>query len=398
MKFCRYLAITLAILAFNYACHAQSGKITAGAGKAINATSIQFQGASVSFEEAGKRRELKVDTLQAVTLKENVETEEQPIEVTLVDGSRVVGTDFSVNEKNATVQTLAGRPLSLELKNVQKVRLQKLNAEQAAAWEVISESVANSDLLVAIQRGGALTKIEGLVLGIQNSAIRFDFSGQEINVPFSKASGVRFFTSRKAEDANRVNAVVEDIHGNRWQTEKLTSQGSMANISLVCGADVELILSDITKVDFSFGSAQFLADIETLSVKAQPIFNFKNSPSFTGVLGIRNIDGSTISNSTPGPSLEFVGDGEAVYRIPEGFSRLVGNVRLNPVGDYFTPCKVRIELENKVLWEEQLSAPRMPVSFEVPIVADQRLRLIVSSGDSLPTGNTVFWHAPRLLR
>ena len=94
MKFCRYLAITLAILASNYACHAQSGKITAGAGKAINATSIQFQGASVSFEEAGKRRELKVDTLQAVTLKENVETEEQSIEVTLVDGSRVVGTDF----------------------------------------------------------------------------------------------------------------------------------------------------------------------------------------------------------------------------------------------------------------------------------------------------------------
>ena len=374
-------------------------EVSAGAGKTYQVSSLTFATDSLSFDVGGENLKLDTDTIQSVTFPTVPLEKENGIVAKLADGTSVTGVDFSVGENFATIEQASGQAVNFRLQDLRLVRLQKLTQEQMTAWNAISESVANSDLLVAIQRSEALTKIEGLILGIEDRQISFDFNSQQISVPFERAAGLRFFSSQSSSAKARLKAVVTDKFGSSWHAQALTGgPGQKVKLLLVCGSDVSLERQDIVKIDYSYGSSKYLAELETLSNETALAFDFPVSIAFDSLLGVRAIEGSQMSSNTPGPSLEFVGDGVATYRVPEGFTRFMGSVQLNPTGDFISPCRVRIELENEVIWEEKLSSSRQPASFDIPIAADQRLRLSVQASEEHPTGNTVFWHAPRLLR
>jgi hypothetical protein len=157
-------------------------------------------------------------------------------------------------------------------------------------------------------------------------------------------------------------------------------------------------LTSLLAIDFSLGSTKYLADLTPMRQSVQTPFDFAVDLPLDKVLGAGPSQPVNIPGKAVGPSLRFVGSSEATYLIPEAFTRFMGSVELRPPGEKFTPCRVQVFLEGKLLWDQQLTEAQAPLDFDLPVQEDQRLRLVVSAASSVATGDVVVWREARLLK
>lgn len=378
-------------------------ELTTAQSPSVGGELVRIESGAVIFRNSGKQQVIPTSEILSVKFKSSVKLDSDAssnwlgVQVELVDGSR-----FSCNSIRSDGEQLAvnfaERRFQLPTQAALSMQLRELSEEETKGWRAISQSAVNSDVLVLYQATGTLTKIEGVVLGIEEEKVQFEFSGQKIDVPFSKLAGIRFFVSDNSERP-RISAVVTDIHANTWITTALNSDpsGNALTLSLQCGAEESIPMSELAEIDFSYGSLKYVADLEPIRRVATPLFDF-GIPEEAELFGARRVASQNAPGRAVGPSIEFLGSGEAVYRIPAGFSRLSGSVELRPRGKKFTPCTVQIYLESKLLWEQNLSQTRTPFQYEVAVEGDERLRLVVSTKSKVPTGDVVVWQEPKFLK
>ena len=347
-------------------------------------------------------------------------------QVTVRDGSQFRYQTFDLAAGNASFSLEVGAMLTLPTAAVQHVQLQQLTPAQWTQWQAIVRSRSTADTLVLIRSADALEKLEGIVSAVSGDAVSFDFSGQVIDAPLTKLAGLSLFASTPASGGAsgrgsgrgsgaaglKLNAVVHDVSGNRWMaaTISLPPQGRQVELQLVAGATLSLPLEQLAEIDFSSGSTQYLADLQPLArSSASGAAGVDNSAGDTlplglsvagadGVFGPRSRNVREPGKLSLGPSLEFVGGGSISYRIPEGFTQLRGEVELTPSGNRFTPCQASVLLENKVIWQERLSETGRRWTVDVPVVADGRLRIEVTSEAQTAVGDIVLWHELRLVK
>lgn len=343
-------------------------------------------------------------------------------QATLRDGSQFRYQSFSLAGGSASFELDWDAALTLPAAAVQHVQLQQLTPPQWTQWQAIVQSRATADRLVLIRSADALEKLDGIVSAVGPAAVSFDFGGQAIDAPLAKLAGLCLFSaspaagsasgsSSKGEEA-KLSAIVRDRSGSRWMAAaiSLPKNSQRVELQLLAGATFELPLEQLSEIDFSSGSTQYLADLQPLSRSSM-----KNAPgsgqSVSGALplglvvagaddlfGPRPRSVRELGRMTMGPSLEFVGSGSISYRIPEGFTRLRGEVELTPSGNRFTPCQVSVLLENEVIWQERLSQTGRRWEVDVPVVADGRLRIEVAVEAQTPVGDIVLWHELRLVK
>ncbi len=194
--------------------------------------------------------------------------------------------------------------------------------------------------------------------------------------------------------------MVRDLAGGRWEASRVRvgDDGNALHVDLRCGADVRLGLSQVAEIDFSVGTMKALVDLPPLSRGSRGGFEFLvDLPGADRLFGPRVVAPSSSGTASAG-GLEFVGGGEIAYRLPPGFSRLVGTVELRPEGEKFTPVVFRVFVDSDVVWEAALDQPYRSVAFDVPVRDDARLKLVVQPKSEVPLGAVVFVHQPRLLR
>lgn len=343
-------------------------------------------------------------------------------QVTLRDGSQFRYQSFSLSGGIARFELDSETALTLPAATVLHVQLQQLTPPQWTQWQAIVQSRATADRLVLIRSADALEKLEGIVSAVNADAASFDFGGQAIDAPLAKLAGLCLFSATPASGSAggsvdegsqaKLSAIVHDRSGSRWMATaiSLPRDSQRVEIQLLAGATVVLPLEQLSEIDFSSGSTQYLADLQPLSRSSM-----KNAAgsgeSVSGALplglavagaeelfGPRSRTVRELGRMTLGPSLEFVGSGSISYRIPAGFTRLRGEVELTPSGNRFTPCQVSVLLENEVIWQERLSETGRRWSVDVPIVADGRLRIEVAVEAQTPVGDIVLWHELRLVK
>ncbi|RMF42143.1 MAG: hypothetical protein D6753_08260, partial [Planctomycetota bacterium] len=281
-----------------------------------------------------------------------------------------------------------------------RLRVGELTPEQIRRWQAITESVADSDVLVVRRPDGQLTSIAGLVQGFGPDAVQFDLDGQTIPVPWERLAGVRFFHANEPELA-APRAVVHDSAGGRWLASQIRfAPGDKAlGLVLQCGVTVDLGLEELAEIDFSVGTMKSLVDLPPLASSATEGFGFRVPvPGVDALFGPRVVTGTAGGAAQEDRGIEFLGGGEIAYRLPAGFSRLVGAVELRPEGQRFTPVVFRILVDSDVVWEVTLDQPHHSVSFDVPIRDDARLKLEARPRAEVPLGAVVLVHQPRLLR
>ncbi len=355
---------------------------------------------SVEIEEGSQRIRRPISSILSVTFVENLQPTppKGKYSLQLVDGSSVSCNSIASDGRRLSV-TSGSQQFDLSARFALALQLRELNDGLQAAFDAISGSVVNSDTLIVLQPGGSLSKIEGIVNSISSDAVSFEFSGTTVEVPYAKLAGIRFYSS--VETARpKLKAIVRDTQGNEWYAANLQSSGEeKVSIELQCGQAFEMPIAKLAVIDYSFGSTRYLADMEPMRRNAERRFDFPiDDLRIDAVLGATPEKPLNIPGKAIGPSLRFVGSSEATYRIPEGFTRLVGSVELAPPGEKYTPCRVQVLLEGQLLWDQVLDQTQMPMDFDLEVQGGQRLRLVVTANSRLATGDVVVWREPRLLK
>lgn len=373
-----------------------------------------FAGRQARIMRDGVGQDVDISGLSFVRFPEHDVTDEQPstgdYEVLLRDGSQCRVRLITSDGESFRLEAETWK-LDLEPSHVASIRFSELTDQQQAAWLGYRDAAANSDLLVVKQPTGALTKIDGIVLGITPAAINFEFGGTQLPVPYERLAGVRFFSSSNTRSGNAVG-IAQDVYGNRWMFTEIESENAFStppeavgkpglaaevDLQLVCGASLRLPIRDLVAIDFGSGSQKSITELELVRKSAEDAFDFgKAGIDISSLFGVRTV--SSGQRSFNENRLEFLGSGDAVYMVPQEFTRFVGSVKLEPQGNRFTACTVEIFLERDLLWSEQLSSPGQSMGFDLPVSGDKRLRLVVRANSSIPTGTVVVWSEPTLLK
>lgn len=367
---------------------------------------LEFTGNAVKIQQAGQAREIPLEQLMRLRNLPAPAAQpknDSPIEIELRDGSLVGGTELLSNGTQVSITTPLG-PLAFPSKAVTACKFRTLSAALEPQWKSLVESQVTADMLILVRSDEALDKIEGLIGKITNEAVTFEIDGQSVEAPRTKLAGIKYFSSD-----NRLNAlagVVRDVHGNQWIVSSITStpvaaapaSAGRCKLQLTCGESVELPLSALAEIDLSYGNMRYLADIDPLERTSKPRLELGiELPESNQLFGPRRVV-TQGKSGLGGPSIEFVGAGTATFRVPNGFTKLVGRVELNPGGRAFVACRAAVMLENKVLWEHVFEATRQPQEISLPIESDKRLRLIVESQSPQPVGDTVTFHQLRFMK
>jgi len=366
---------------------------------------VAFTGTAVKIQQAGQAREIPLENLMRlryIPAPAPQPKSDLPIEVELRGGSRVTGSELVSDGKQVSITTVHG-PIAFPSKVITACKFRKLSPSLLPQWKSLVESQVAADMLVVVRSDEALDKIEGLIGKITAEAVTFEIDGQSVEAPRTKLAGVKFFSN----DAKLgpLAGVVRDVHDNQWivssinsSTNTATNTAGRCTLKLTCGESVDLPLAALTEIDLSYGNMRYLADIEPLERTSKPRFELGiELPESSKLFGPRSI-ASPAKSGIVGPSIEFVGAGAATYRVPNGFTKLVGKVELNPGGQAFIACRAAVMLENKTLWEHTFEATRQPQEISLSVDSDKRLRLIVESQSPQPIGDIITFHQLRFMK
>jgi hypothetical protein len=384
----------LSLLAFQ-ASPQRSVEVTETNQASYRADFVGFGGNSVEVRSAESRKVPFENILRIRFIGGKAAPSELAMSIELRGGSRIAASEMTSDGKNITIAS-GGGPLVFSSKSVSTCLFGKLNAELLPQWKSFVESQVASDMLVLARAEDALDKIEGLIGKVTSEFVSFDVDGQSVEAPREKLAGIKYFSTEKA--LGPLAGVVRDIHRNEWIVSSITSAGDSCTLTLNCGDTVQLSVVDIMEVDLSYGNSRYLADLEPIDRTSLPRFQLGiELPDAAKLFGARRVEPKA-GPGLKGPSVEFVGAGSATYRVPAGFSKLVGTVELKPGGQAFMACRAAVMLENKVLWEHNFEATRQPQEITLAVESDKRLRLVVESKAEHPLGDTVIWNQLRLLK
>ena len=320
----------------------------------------------------------------------------------LSDGSQFACKQITFDGSSVVCQIDDQRSHKLETSVITSCQFQTLSAAQQTQWQAIVASRLSSDILVLIRSPEALDKIEGLIQRIEPQIVKFDFAGQAIDAPRAKLAGIRFFSKNPALAGNKGGAIVREKNGATWMAQSVSakdlSMKAAIEVKLLCGSQIEIPIASVAEIDFSFGNMQFLAELEPLERATQKRIVGPELPEFNELFGPQVLFASEGDAATMGPGLQFLGAGSIVFRIPDGFQRLLGSVELSPDGPRFVPCRIRIFQEERQLVEKTLMDPRQPVAIDLAIEAGKRLKLVVDTDVDQPVGNVVLWKQLRFAK
>ncbi len=356
-----------------------------------------FGGNTISVR-SGEARKIPFDRilrLKFPSSKPVAAAQENALVVELRGGTRIVANSFTSDGKSVTIGSGGGQVV-VASKSVSTCLFSKLSAELLPQWRAFVDSQVSSDMLVLARSEDSLDKIEGLIGKVTAEFVSFDVDGQNVEAPRDKLAGIKYFSSEAPLGA--LAGVVRDVHRNEWIVSSITSAGDSCTLKLNCGESISLRLADLMEVDLSYGNSRYIADLEPLERTSVPRFNLAiELADASKLFGARRVE-PTSATGSKGPSVEFIGAGTATYRIPSGFSKLVGSVELKPGGQAFMACRAAVLLENKVVWEHNFDATRKPQEISLNVESDKRLRLVVETKADHPLGDIVLWNQLRLLK
>ncbi len=119
------------------------------------------------------------------------------LQVELIDGSQLRCQQITSDGKTVQLTISEGFNISLPTSQVANCLAQPLEASLSRQWENMISSRIAGDVLVLQRSAEALDKIEGVIVEINDSQVKFEFDGQTIPVARTKLAGWRFFSSSK---------------------------------------------------------------------------------------------------------------------------------------------------------------------------------------------------------
>ena len=349
----------------------------------------------VVVETADGKKSLSMDDLLQIScLSQPVATLVDAVEVTLVDGSVVLCKDYQVADGKASLIPFSGEAIKLPNADVARVRFQPLNEMLEPQWERILERKLASDVLV-VRRDQSIDHIEG-VFG--NVAERIDFNPGDgvIAVKREKAFAMLYFLpGGRTFPASR--CLVTDTTGAKWKAAELLLADGGLQVKTSAGFSFTLPTDKISRLDFSQGKVQFLANLTPLSLKATPFLGYMPEMQKD-----RALDGGPLSleGKTYLRGIAMHSRTQVVYRLNGEFRRFQTVLGIDDSVGSNGHVDVTIKGDDRVLFSGILTGRDNPRArpLDLDITGLRRLEIFVDYGRNRDEADHVDFCEARIIK
>jgi len=285
----------------------------------------------------------------------------------------------------------------ISTKLLRSVLFKKLDEAQQDGWNEALNDPSQNDGLVVARPGGEITRVGGSILELKDSQVFFEFDDQKIEMPIERLLGILWYQA----DAPRLENAVEirTIDQSVWRSNDFNFANGRLTLKTVAGELVGIEMSKIADIRYASANVRWVAELESLesTVTNSKPWKFK-------VGAAKNAFLPRFVSAAPGKSLSsdqdllFSQPGTYSFRMPEGFRRLEARVQRPDSGDMRSPIGIQIWQDSEKVFEGEIPANQEFLDVKATLVAEKRIRLVVTSSNAMNLGTEVQWKQPRLLR
>lgn len=358
----------------------------------------QFQGQldSISADTVTIKSDTKTQSvsLSEVLLIKSVgqaaaKSAEAPIEIRLVDGTRLRVTQLTASSKSATAVHPQLGEMKLPVSNIASVRLNALDTKVDTDWKQLLERPMKKDALV-VRKGDVLDHLDGIIGSISDTTLQFQMDGDDRAIKREKAFGLIF--SKRDSTAKKAIAQLELASGDQLAIKQVSWDGAKWKSKLVSGLDIDISPAQFKSIDFSLGKVTYLSDLEPRSVKLTPFFDIPVSFPINEYRRDKNFDGSRISlgDKTYSKGLAIHSQTQMKYRLGGDYRRFQAVMGIGdevPVGE----VDVVLKGDGKTLFKGPVRATEVdgkgasqrctPQALDVDVTGVNEFEIIVDFGN-----------------
>ncbi len=361
-------------------------------GKTLSGPITELTTERLSVETAGGQVSLKTGELLLISAanKPAGGRTSSGVVVELVDGSTIVGQQFTAEANRAAITLLDGKELAAPTAIVRSVRFQQKSGPLATEWSRLGSMKTDSDLLVVF-KDQTIDYHKGVLQDVTADVVRFSLDGDLLPVKRSKIYGIAYRHVAAAEMPAAVCRIVNSS-GSRWSADSLNLAEEL-QWSTPAGLSLSEPMAAIVKIDFSAGKLAYLSDLRPDSATWTPYFgtlkplaameqfyaprfdcNFDGSPLRLG--GVPYEKGLALHSRT-----------ELLYRLPAPYRRFQATAGID---DAVRPAgKVRLTVrgDDKVLLETVVAGGDAPQAIDLDVSGVRRLTIVADFGDGPGPGD-----------
>lgn len=364
---------------------------TAG-GENVSGTVVQWDAQTLVLKAGDQQVSLPVAKLARVAMRPLLSAAVAPsVWVTLVDGSTIVGSEYTVRGNRARVVLAGiepvGSAMELGTDDIQSVRLRTQTEASATQWTTLLESPASTDLLV-IQKEGNLDYHKGTLAEVNAESVQFTLDGEAIAVKRTKVYGMiyRHPAGRKLPEAV---AEIGDVAGSIWRVQSAAMQNGRLEWTTLAGVKTSRTLGELKGVDYSRGNTLYLGGLAPLSVEWTPYLASAKEPASRGTIVALRRDQSLeggplmLGGKSYLRGLALHSRSTVVYRLDDRFERFQAIVgiddRVRPNGH----VHLVLRGDDRVLFETDVAGADAPKPLDVPLGGARRLTILVDFGNDM---------------
>jgi len=375
------------------------GSVLEGQIVAWNANGVEIQGdeqsAKIPAQELLNIRFSTADT----------DRDDSAMFLELVDGSRFLVSDFTTQNRVATVATpYADQPVKIRTDQIRSINLLPRTESADAVWQELQDKELADDVLIVAKRDGAsFDYLTGVVGDVAADQARFEWEGERVDVKRSKVAGIIFFHKQSAA-ARDPACQLTTVDGSQFNARTIELDGDRLKLMTPAGLAIETDLSRLRLADFSFGKLSYLSDLKPIEVAWTPRIGVAASSGPFAAYGQPRYDqsysGSALAllwKDDPLPSrrdLRVYAKGLAIrsrteltWRLPEGMQRFSATAGIDPQTASQGRVYLQIRGDGQMLWEGPINGQDPPTPIEAPLKGARRLQLTVDYGENLDYGD-----------
>lgn len=358
-------------------------------GLAVVGTIAEWNADRITIETAEGRNSLDIAELERLSLKGSTPASgESRVCVELVDGSSLLGVEFTVSDGRARLVRADG-PLEIPAREITAVRLQPRLDAVADEWSRIVKEEVDSDLLV-VRKGDSINYYRGVLLDVTEEVVHFELDGEVLPVKRSKVHGLVLYRPAGRELPSAAFWMT-DATGSRWAVRSITLGDDALHIAWTTptGLAQSLPLGSVVEVDFSSGKIVYLSDMKPESVRWTPYFGMeKELPSRARFFEPRDNQSLEASPLELGgqqyqKGLALHSRARLVYRLAGQFRRFEAIVgiddRVRPQGN----VKLVVRGDDAVLLETTVTGSDPPRHVNLDVTGVRRLVILADFGEDL---------------
>jgi hypothetical protein len=388
-------------------CHGAPGqtpsvRLTAIDGESVDGNLQSADTQRVRLNVSGEPKEWESQNVLKVELARKSTTGTAPLELGLLDGSRLKGTKLVGTEQLWQFGDSSGTVQEFGPGVVRSLLVRNLTPELSAAWNEALKEPDESDALILLRPGNVVDRVNGIITEVKDGRVVFDLDGQSVDVNFEKLLGMVWF--RKQQDRMKPKIQIEFADGSLVLTEALATTGDSLTYRSISNKDVSIPIARVASLNYASANVKWLAELPVLNAASDGRIDWKGDGNLVGkVLAPQFItsrgQGAAIESAKPEDlDLVFLSPGSFTFRAPDGFSKFRALVERLGIGNARSEVVIEVWEDDQKLMRHALAANEDTLELDVPVSGGKKITFKVASSNRLQIGSQVTWKQPRLTR